>query len=199
MLCSIQTIALLLSEPRRKPSLVVAPVVALMQWKHEIETHAEGFTVCLWHGSGRMKASELKKYDVVSHLLSPGKRSEKRERLIGTRSSAHMELSRPPSVDNREVSRGAMYSLRKLLRSIRSNGTGKSLLSCPTFLGERWLTGSRIILDEAHNIKERSANVAKAAFSLDAQYKWCLSGTPLQNRVGELYSLVRFLGADPFR
>lgn len=42
---TIQTIALLLSEPRRKPSLVVAPVVALMQWKHEIETHAEGFTV----------------------------------------------------------------------------------------------------------------------------------------------------------
>lgn len=44
---TIQTIALLLSEPRRKPSLVVAPVVALMQWKHEIETHAEGFTVSL--------------------------------------------------------------------------------------------------------------------------------------------------------
>jgi hypothetical protein len=42
---SIQTIALLLSEPRRKPSLVVAPVVALMQWKHEIEKNAEGFTV----------------------------------------------------------------------------------------------------------------------------------------------------------
>ena len=65
----IQTIALLLSEPRRKPSLVAAPVVALMQWKHEIETHAEGFTVCLWHGSGRMKANELKKFDVVSRQI----------------------------------------------------------------------------------------------------------------------------------
>ena len=63
---SIQTIALLLSEPRRKPSLVVAPVVALMQWKHEIETHATGFKVCLCHGQGRMKAAELKKFDVVS-------------------------------------------------------------------------------------------------------------------------------------
>jgi len=37
-----------------------------MQWKNEIETHAEGFTVCLWHGSGRMKAEQLKKFDVVS-------------------------------------------------------------------------------------------------------------------------------------
>jgi DNA repair protein RAD16 len=53
-------------------------------------------------------------------------------------------------------------------------------------------------LDEAHNIKERSTNTAKAAFELTSDYKWCLSGTPLQNRVGELYSLVRFLGGDPF-
>lgn len=53
-------------------------------------------------------------------------------------------------------------------------------------------------LDEAHNIKERSSNTAKATFELESKYKWCLSGTPLQNRVGELYSLVRFLGGDPF-
>lgn len=53
-------------------------------------------------------------------------------------------------------------------------------------------------LDEAHNIKERSTNTAKACFELDSNYKWCLSGTPLQNRVGELYSLIRFLGGDPF-
>lgn len=53
-------------------------------------------------------------------------------------------------------------------------------------------------LDEAHNIKERSTNTAKAAFELNSKYKWCLSGTPLQNRVGELYSLVRFLGTEPF-
>ena len=57
---------------------------------------------------------------------------------------------------------------------------------------------TRAKLDEAHNIKERSCNTAKAAFELDSNYKWCLSGTPLQNRVGELYSLIRFLGGDPF-
>jgi hypothetical protein len=60
------------------------------------------------------------------------------------------------------------------------------------------LNAHRIQLDEAHNIKERSTNTAKAAFELNSKYKWCLSGTPLQNRVGELYSLVRFLGGDPF-
>ncbi|KAL4363402.1 hypothetical protein GQ457_04G011580 [Hibiscus cannabinus] len=51
----------------------------------------------------------------------------------------------------------------------------------------------RIILDEAHFVKDSRSNTAKAVLSLESLYKWALSGTPLQNRVGELYSLVRFL------
>ncbi|XP_017425532.1 ATP-dependent helicase rhp16 isoform X2 [Vigna angularis] len=56
----------------------------------------------------------------------------------------------------------------------------------------------RIILDEAHYIKSRHCNTAKAVLALDSTYKWALSGTPLQNRVGELYSLIRFLQITPY-
>lgn len=55
----------------------------------------------------------------------------------------------------------------------------------------------RVVLDEAHVIKSRSSGTAAAAFSLTSIHRWCLSGTPLQNRVGELYSLIRFLRIDP--
>ena len=55
----------------------------------------------------------------------------------------------------------------------------------------------RIILDEAHLIKDRSSSTAKAVFNLTSLNKWCLTGTPLQNRVGELFSLIRFLRLDP--
>ena len=43
----------------------------------------------------------------------------------------------------------------------------------------------RVVLDEAHFIKSRSSQTAAAAFSLSSIHRWCLSGTPLQNRVGE--------------
>ncbi|KAL4363700.1 hypothetical protein GQ457_04G011570 [Hibiscus cannabinus] len=57
----------------------------------------------------------------------------------------------------------------------------------------------RIILDEAHFVKDSRSNTAKAVLSLESLYKWALSGTPLQNRVGELYSLVgSFLAKVPY-
>eukprot|EP00842_Homolaphlyctis_polyrhiza_P004367 jgi/Hompol1/4931/HPOL_004043-RA len=56
----------------------------------------------------------------------------------------------------------------------------------------------RVILDEAHCIKDRSCSTARAAFALRRLRQWSLTGTPLQNRVGELYSLIRFMNADPY-
>ena len=56
----------------------------------------------------------------------------------------------------------------------------------------------RIVLDEAHAVKSRNTNTAKAVFSLQSKYRWALSGTPLQNRVSELYSLIRFLRLNPY-
>ncbi|RHY91072.1 hypothetical protein DYB37_004367 [Aphanomyces astaci] len=70
---------------------------------------------------------------------------------------------------------------------------GGTLIICPVIacMQVEW---TRIILDEAHYIK---CSTARSVFRLKSQYKWCLSGTPLQNRIGELFSLVRFLQVDP--
>ena len=56
----------------------------------------------------------------------------------------------------------------------------------------------RVILDEAHRIKSRTTSTSQAALQLKAQKRWCVSGTPLQNRIGELFSLIRFTQYYPF-
>lgn len=56
----------------------------------------------------------------------------------------------------------------------------------------------RVILDEAHCIKSRTTMTAKACFALKVDYRWCLTGTPLQNRIGEFFSLLRFLRLAPY-
>ncbi len=50
-----------------------------------------------------------------------------------------------------------------------------------------------VVLDEAQNIKNPRAKVAQAACKLDARHRLCLSGTPIENHLGELWSLMRFL------
>ncbi|KAJ3224554.1 hypothetical protein HK099_008235 [Clydaea vesicula] len=51
----------------------------------------------------------------------------------------------------------------------------------------------RIVLDEAQTIKNRQTIAAKGCYSLKAEKRLCLSGTPLQNTVEDLFSLIHFL------
>ncbi|MHC8305330.1 DEAD/DEAH box helicase [Pseudomonas sp. PB3P13] len=52
---------------------------------------------------------------------------------------------------------------------------------------------SVLILDEAQNIKNPLSKAAQAARDLNARQRLCLSGTPLENHLGELWSLFHFL------
>jgi len=52
---------------------------------------------------------------------------------------------------------------------------------------------SGIILDEAQNIKNPSTKQAKAARSLNSEYRLALTGTPVENHVGDLWSIMEFL------
>ncbi|KAI9183819.1 hypothetical protein H9P43_002871 [Blastocladiella emersonii ATCC 22665] len=59
----------------------------------------------------------------------------------------------------------------------------------------RW---RRVVLDEGHIIRTRTTKGAKSACLLVAERKWVLSGTPLQNKLEDLYSLFNFLEFFPF-
>ncbi len=50
-----------------------------------------------------------------------------------------------------------------------------------------------VVLDEAHTIKNATARVTRAAYRIDARHRLCLSGTPIENHLGELWSLFHFL------
>ncbi|KWU47464.1 hypothetical protein RHOSPDRAFT_13888 [Rhodotorula sp. JG-1b] len=160
---TIQTISLILSDwspsHPKGSTLVLAPTVAIMQWKSEIEKFTKGFKVLIFHGTNRLSnVKEMEKYDVVLTSYAVLESTFRREQKGFTR-------------------KGKILKEDSILHKVK------------------W---HRVILDEAHNIKDRQANTAKAAFALRAHYRWCLSGTPLQNRVGELYSLIRFVGCDPY-
>ncbi|MCU1732769.1 MULTISPECIES: DEAD/DEAH box helicase [unclassified Pseudomonas] len=50
-----------------------------------------------------------------------------------------------------------------------------------------------VILDEAQNIKNATSKAAQAARELKATQRLCLTGTPMENNLGELWSIFHFL------
>ncbi|KAM9279237.1 helicase-like transcription factor [Morus bassanus] len=59
----------------------------------------------------------------------------------------------------------------------------------------KWL---RIVLDEGHTIRNPNAQQTKAALNLEGHRRWVLTGTPIQNSVKDLWSLISFLNLKPF-
>ncbi|KAI0600873.1 hypothetical protein F4775DRAFT_543860, partial [Biscogniauxia sp. FL1348] len=57
----------------------------------------------------------------------------------------------------------------------------------------------RVVLDEAHHIRNRESQVFEACCQVRAQYRWCLTGTPVQNSLEDFGALLCFLDIYPFQ
>jgi SNF2 family DNA or RNA helicase len=59
-----------------------------------------------------------------------------------------------------------------------------------TVTSKHWAT---VILDEAHAIKNYNTKTSKAAMSIKANFRLILTGTPIQNHLGEMWNLFQFI------
>jgi SNF2 family DNA or RNA helicase len=55
----------------------------------------------------------------------------------------------------------------------------------------------RIVLDEAHIVRNRNTRAAKAVIDLEGVYKWSLTGTLIVNGLDDVYTQLRFVGTGP--
>ena len=56
----------------------------------------------------------------------------------------------------------------------------------------------RVVLDEAHVIRNANTYLTKSVLQLKSRYRWVLTGTPMPNGIKDLESLFLFLGVAPF-
>lgn len=187
---------------KRRPdagTLVVCPASVLRQWARELDDKVSDeakLSVLIYHGGSRTKdAVELANFDVV----------------LTTYAIVTNEVPKQPMVDDEDDERnGDRYGLSGEFSNKRkkkasgvnkkgkkgekgSGGPGTDLGGTIARVG--WF---RVILDEAQTIKNHRTQVARACCGLRAKRRWCLSGTPIQNTIDDLYSYFRFLKYDPY-
>ncbi|SJL10479.1 uncharacterized protein ARMOST_13865 [Armillaria ostoyae] len=171
-------------------TLVVVPLAVLPQWVEEAQKMTS-LKVKAHHGSSRTSdPADLRKYQIIVTTYDVVKSEFAAHRPPAKDESKQSKLK--PSKDNSESSDEAEHFGRTLKAKEKPKRAVK--VKDALFHVKWW----RIILDEAHIIKNRSTKAAEACFELQGRLRWCLTGTPMQNDVAELFSLIKFLRIKPF-
>ncbi|KAL4563176.1 hypothetical protein LXL04_027212 [Taraxacum kok-saghyz] len=163
-------------------TLVVCPTSVLRQWNQELQnkvTTESNLSVLVYYGRFRTKDPiEVAKYDVV----------------LTTYAIVAMEVPKQPLVEQEDEDDGKTKQSPNKKRKIINESSNSESINRP-LAKLRWF---RVILDEAQIMKNYKTQVARACWGLRAKRRWCLSGTPVQNSIDDLYSYFRFLRYDPF-
>ena len=163
---TMQVLALLLVARReaasRRTSVLVAPASLLANWAAEIERFAPDLRAIVAHPSAM--TTERKPRD--THATR-----ESRDRRATSRSWADQM---------RSLNAGQLADADLVITSYGS------LLRAPALLEIPWRYA---IFDEAQAIKNPGAKQTRAARQLDAQARIALTGTPVENRLGDLWSI----------
>lgn len=188
----------------RRPTagtLIVCPASVVRQWARELDekvANKSKLSVLIYHGGNRTKdPAALAKYDAVLTTYAIVANEVPKQPLVeedddelkdgerhGVSSAFSTEKKRKKSSVNKKFKNGKKDIDMTALDS--NSGTLSRV---------KW---SRVVLDESQTIKNHRTQVARACCSLRAKRRWCLSGTPIQNSIDELFSYFRFLRYYPY-
>ncbi|WFD42852.1 hypothetical protein MPSI1_001502 [Malassezia psittaci] len=161
-----------------KTTLIVAPLAVVEQWEREAtEKTGRKLQVYVHHGPGRAKAPDtLRSADLVITTFATAANEHAHYRAETEHSEDEKQMHGARSRDSVDVvsisSSSESENDTRTRRSVKRAPRSSKLSKAPLFQ-VKWL---RVVLAT----------------------RWCLTGTPLQNNVLELFSLIHFLRAAPF-
>lgn len=181
---TVQTIALIMANKSSnnscKTTLIVGPVSLLRQWDAEIKakiTSSNALKVVYFHGPDRKKYStfrSLAKFDVVLTSYT----------TLASEYKQHYAAV----IESAQVTQGQNL--------IPDQESGGQAYQSPFYSPDT--NFYRIVLDEAQYIKNKLSQTSKATALLKGIHRLCLTGTPMQNSIDELYPIIRFLKVKPY-
>ncbi|EEA08250.1 SNF2 family N-terminal domain-containing protein [Cryptosporidium muris RN66] len=175
------------------PFLVVVPQSTSDNWIREFKHWLPDANVVLYHGNAQareiIREYELRKVDI--------EKIDDKESVLSSDNDEFVPYS------NKKIKgkQGKQKSSHKHLSRYRFDVviTTPSILNSPVdcdFL--RQIDWYMMIVDEAHQLKNRDSKRFKELHEFSTMYRLLLSGTPLHNNLEELWSLLHFLNPQKF-
>uniref|UniRef100_A0A8C4RDU4 SNF2 histone linker PHD RING helicase n=1 Tax=Erpetoichthys calabaricus TaxID=27687 RepID=A0A8C4RDU4_ERPCA len=153
-------------------TLIISPSSICHQWVDEINRHvrSSSLRVLVYQG--------VKKHGFIQpHFLA------EQDVVITTYDVLRTELNYV-DIPHSNSEDGRRFRNQKRYMAIPS----------PLVAVEWW----RVCLDEAQMVECATAKAAEMALRLSAINRWCVTGTPVQRGLEDLYGLILFLGIDPY-
>ncbi|XP_031436038.1 E3 ubiquitin-protein ligase SHPRH isoform X2 [Clupea harengus] len=153
-------------------TLIISPSSICHQWVEEINRHirSSSLRVLVYQG--------VKRHGFIQpHVLA------EQEVVITTYDVLRTELNYV-DLPHSNSEDGRRFRTHKRYMAVPS----------PLVAVEWW----RVCLDEAQMVECTTAKAAEMALRLSSVNRWCVSGTPVQRGLEDLYGLVLFLGVDPY-
>jgi superfamily II DNA or RNA helicase len=178
---TLQTLALLAARAAGGPALVVAPTSVCGNWLAEAARFTPGLRVQMYGDAaalGDAGANEISTDDATG--------AEEAAAAGDNPESTQPDAAAPDS---------ARLAARR--RQVQALGPGDVLVCSYGLLqgddavlaGLTWHTA---VLDEAQAIKNAATRRARAALALSADFRLALTGTPVENRLAELWAIMAF-------
>ncbi|PPJ51450.1 hypothetical protein CBER1_09168 [Cercospora berteroae] len=204
-----QVVALVLRSP--PGTLLVVPKALLEMWQAEFQ-RAPSCKVVTYYGEGKKNISldQLRSAHVVlttyETMASEGTdllNAEEDWHLIRQGCTSKLVKLTKPQLKARKTKEKAIAKgkLANTLPPLVDDEYEQRPLNPARPKGKLYVVNwHRVVLEEAHKIKGRLTGTSMAAAKLgqNAKYKGCITGTPFQNDYTDFYSMLRFLGIEPF-
>lgn len=170
----------------QRPFLVVCPLSVLSSWMGEAKKWTPGLKVVRFHGPikerVKLKKIVMGEIDMYGNLTHQARSKFKSRR----NASRKHTISLDTDSDNEE-----------------DVGVDLVVTTYESFKSEQaWFKKAFIwryvVLDEGHTVKNHESLVSRSLQGMNAEYRLILTGTPLQNNLSELWSLLHWLYPEVF-
>ncbi|KAE9246191.1 hypothetical protein PF002_g6856 [Phytophthora fragariae] len=165
------------------PTLIVTPLSILSQWEQEIRAKTN-LSMVTYQGATRKSfrsATQFMGADIVLSTYDTLRLLECKVRDKDSDDGGGNGVGESESVNSVD----GWHQAPRLTPSSKKSVVTSKLHQLQWF---------RVILDESHLIANAGCARARAAFTLGSKRRWCVTGTPIQNRTADLAALLQFTG-----